>query len=170
MSANTLPLPPGAIFRPSRFDTNSSLRKAFNTDLGRIYTENGKRYVLCKAAGALSAPGGKLVVTALDTTSKLPTWVVDTTTTANNHLAVGIIPRTLTEALAAGDIFLVQLSGPAEVISAGAITAGGLIGSSTSAGKVDDATVTAGVGAVGVALEAAAGADEIVAVLLKGLW
>jgi hypothetical protein len=168
MSANTLPLPIGQVFRPAEFDANSSLVKALLNNLGYKYTHKGAEYRLVKAAANLATPGRRIVTSALDATSKLPTWVVGTTTTANDPAVVGVIPADQV-AILADDLYLVQISGAAEIVSAAAIAAGVLVGSSTTAGKGDDATIGAGVGAIGVSLEAAAGADENVAVLLKGL-
>jgi hypothetical protein len=132
--------------------------------LGELFAVGGKVYRLVKAGGTLAAED--IVVTAV--ASGVPSWVVADTTTANSYLCAGVIP-TGTEALASGDYFLIQVSGVAAVTSAAAIAAGGLVGTSTTAGKADDATVAAGVGAIGVALESAAGADESVGILIKGM-
>lgn len=133
-------------------------------DLGNVVFADGKAYRLVQAAGTLAAK--QIVVTALS--SGVPTWVVNTTTTANSHLAAGVVPDGH-QGAAANEYLYVQVSGPAKVISAAAIADGGLIGTSTAAGKADDATVAAGVGAIGVALEAAGAADADTDVLIKGL-
>lgn len=136
------------------------------SDLGNVYQIGAKSYIMCKAAGTIASAGRKALASALDSTTKLPTYAMSTTTTANDETVLGVCDASQVD-LAAGDFFLLQCAGPAEVISAAAIAAHDLIGSSTTAGKCDDASVTAGVGAIGVALEAAAGADENVAVLLS---
>lgn len=133
-------------------------------DLGKLYCKDGKWFRLVKAGGTLVA--GEVVVTALS--SGVPTWVVSTTTTANNHLAVGLVPTGHVGAVE-NDYLYIQVSGPAKGRSAAAIAAGAPVGSSTTAGEVDDATIGAGVGAIGVALEAASGADESIDIMLKGL-
>ena len=134
------------------------------SDIGDLAFQDGKAYRLCVAGGTLAAQ--QTVVTALS--SGVPTWSVSTTTTANNHLVAGVLPVGH-EGATSGQYIYVQVSGPVKIISAAAIAAGGLVGTSTAAGKADDATVAAGVGAMGVALEAASGADESTDVLLKGL-
>ena len=130
-------------------------------DLGKVYWDGDKAYRLCKAGGTIAAASP--VVTALGTA--VPSWIVATTGTANNHLVAGIV----NVACVLNDYVLVQCAGQTDMTSAAAIADGGLVGTSTTAGKGDDATVAAGVGAMGVALEAAAGADEATSVLLKGL-
>jgi hypothetical protein len=145
------------------------------TQLGRLFeTADGKIYRLVKAAADIATAARFAVVTAV-TAGGLPTWLVNTTTTANNYLAVGVVPAgqvgtgSTATTLLAGDYFLVQASGVATIVSAGAIAAGALVGTSTTAGKVDDASIGAGIGAIGVALLAASAGDENPPVLLKGL-
>jgi len=150
----------------------ASANAAHAKDLGRIYPYNGNLYRVTKAGAAIAAAASKTLVTALS--SGVPTWSVNTTTTANNWLVAGVVPAgqkgsSGTTGLLSGDYFMLQVSGPTKVISAAAIADGGLVGTSTTAGKVDDASVTAGVGAMGVALEAASAGDETIDVLLKGL-
>lgn len=135
----------------------------YTPNLGRIYTINGARWMIVKATGALTTMGRALVASA--TSGGLPTYSVSTTTTAADNYAIGVCHSSQVD-LAAGDFFLVQGSGYAEVISAAAIAANVAIGSSTTAKKCDDATMTAA-GTIGVALESAAGADENVAVRLS---
>ncbi len=150
----------------------ASTNAAHAADLGKVFWNGGKAYRVVKAANAITAAAGKILVTALS--SGEPTYVVDTTTTANSTLVAGIVPQgqvgsTGTTGLIAGDYFVVQVSGPAKALSAATIAINGLIGTSTTAGKVDDASVTAGVGACGTALEAASAADQTIDVNLKGL-
>lgn len=133
-------------------------------DLGNVVFADGKAYRLVLAGGTLAAQ--QIVVTALS--SGVPTWSVSTTTTANDHLVAGVLPVGH-EGAVSGQYIYVQVAGPAKIISAAAIADGGLVGTSTTAGKADDATVAAGIGAIGVALESAAGADENTDVFLKGL-
>ncbi len=140
-------------------------------DLGKTITLDGKTYRMAKNTSTLAAAATKIVVSALS--SGAPTWSFATTTTAGLHNPAGVIPlgqvgSTGTTSLIAGDYYFIQIGGPAKVLSGGAIADGGLVGTSTTAGKADDASVVAGVGAIGVALEAASGADEVIDVLLKG--
>lgn len=142
-------------------------------DLGKLYFANGKIYRLVKAGATITVAATKTLVTALS--SGAPTWSVNTTTTANLHTVAGVVPEgqvgtgATSTTLVSGDYFLIQVSGPAKVIAAAAIADGGLVGTSTTAGKVDDATVAAGVGAMGVALEAASAGDDVIDVMLKGI-
>lgn len=136
------------------------------SDLGNVYQVGAKSYVLVKAAAAITSCGRFALSTALDGTTKLPTYAMNTTTTANDETVLGVCDASQVD-LATGDFFMLQCSGPAEIQSAAAIAAHALVGSSTTAGKCDDASITAGVGAIGVALESAAGADEHTAVLLS---
>jgi hypothetical protein len=141
--------------------------------LGQIVETDGglKKYRLVQAAGAISAAAEKILVSAASAGAF--TWQANTSTTANDYLAIGVVPTgqkgsTGTTGLVSGDYFLIQIYGPAAVTSAGAIAAGGLVGCSTTAGKADDATVAASVGAIAQALESAAGADESVGIFLFG--
>ena len=165
MSTLATSLPPVVL---GRADNATELANS----LGRVYEIGGKLFRLVRMSASLSAAATKVIVTAVS--AGAPTWLCTTTTTANDWLAAGVIPTGQkgsdgTTALASGDYLLIQISGSCDVMSGGAIAAGGLVGTSTTAGKADDATVAAGVGAFGVALEAAAGADEATGILLKGL-
>lgn len=134
---------------------------AYEVNIGNLYQDaQGKKFRLCKATAALTTMGRALVASA--GSSGLPTFIVTTTTTAADPLAIGGCVAAQVD-LAAGDYFLVQTGGFGELISAAAIAAGAAIGASTTAKKVDDATMTAA-GTIAVALEAATGADENVAV------
>lgn len=154
MSNNVLPMPVGSSV------SNASLASL----LGQVYkveSANGtKTYRLAKAAAEITSPARKLVVSALST--GLPTWSCNTTTAAAAQPG-GLIPSTHTTTIASGAYFLLQTGGPAEAISAAAIAANVSIGSSTTAGKADDATITGG--GIGYSLESAAAGDENV-----GCW
>jgi hypothetical protein len=156
MSANTnaLGISPGG-------SASASFSTLYTPMLGRIYTINGARWMVVKATGALTTMGRAIVASA--TSGGLPTYSVSTTTTANDPYVIGVCHSSQVD-LAAGDFFLVQGSGFAEIISAAAIAASVAIGSSTTAKKGDDASITGG--GIGTSLESAAGADENVAVKL----
>lgn len=154
-NTNTLGISPGG-------SASASFSNLYTPMLGRIYTIDGNRWKIVKAAGALTTMG-RAVVVASSASSGIPTSVVTTTTTANDPLAVGVCHSSQVD-LASGDFFLVQGSGYAEVISAAAIAASVAIGTSTTAKKCDDASITGG--GIGTSLESAAGADENVAVKL----
>jgi hypothetical protein len=151
----------------------ASTATALAADLGKVYFWNGNGYRLVKASTTIALAASQVLVTALS--SGVPTWAVTTTDTANLWTVAGVVPvgqtgtGATTTSLISGDYFLIQISGPTKCVSAAAIANGGLVGTSTTAGKVDDASVTAGVGAMGVALEAAADVDITIDVLLKGL-
>ena len=124
---------------------------------------NGPRtFVVVKLAAALAAPARKVVVSAIS--GGFATFVVNTTTTAG----VGpgyVIPAEYTSTIPIDSYILAQVKGPAEVLSAAAVAAFALVGTSTTAGKADDATITGA--AIGYATEAAAGADENMGVMLR---
>jgi hypothetical protein len=136
---------------------------SLEVNLGKRVLVNGKEYVLVKAAASLTTMGRATVASA--TSGGLPTFAVNTSTTAADPYVVGVCDSTQVD-IASGSYFLVQARGYAEVISAAAIAAGASVGCSTTAKKCDDATMTNG-GTVGYALESAAGADENVAVFLN---
>ena len=54
------------------------------------------------------------------------------------------------------------------MIAAAAVADGAIVGSSTTAGRIDDLGITAGVGAIGVALESGTTGNDI-EVMLKGM-
>lgn len=155
MSASSPPFQPGEKGLAA-YDTE------YSVNLGKKWTVDGNDWVMCKTGGALTSCGNFTLVTAVS--SGLPTFVVNTTTTASEQLLAGVLHTDQVD-LASGDFCLVQVSGHCNTISAAAITSDAAIGTSTTAGKVDDATITAG-GTLGIALEAASGADELVATRL----
>ena len=156
MSATSPPMLPGE----KGLAANAS---SYAKNLGRTWEVDGGEWMLVKAAAALTTMGRAVLASA--TSGGLPTYIVNTTTTAADPYVIGVCKSTQVD-LASGDFFLVQRRGYAEVISAAAIAAGAAVGASTTAKKCDDATMTAA-GTVGVALESAAGADESVAVRLN---
>lgn len=142
-----------------------------SANLGKLYEVGGKVYRLVKMSASLSAAAKKVIVSAVSAGAK--TWACTTSTTANDHTAVGVIPAGQTgsdgtTALASGDYLLVQVSGCCDVLSAAAVAAGALVGTSTTAGKADDASIDA-IGAIGRSLESAAAADESMGIELRGL-
>lgn len=160
MSANSAPFALGS----SGLAANASV---YNTNLGRQWMINGANWRLLKAATAKTAAEVRYspLVTALS--GGLPTYSVDTTTGAASFLGVAF-GKSDQVALAAGDFFLGQTSGYGEATSAAAIAAGAMIGTSTTAGKIDDAGVTAPL-MMGVSLESAAAADELVGIRIVNL-
>lgn len=118
--------------------------------LGQRYQKpSGEMYVLCKAANAIATCASKVLVTAVS--SGVPTYVVDTTTTAASALVIGVVPAgqtgsTGTTGLLSGDYFWVQIGGPSKVITiTGSTTIGSGLVTTTTAGKADpiDATFAA---------------------------
>ncbi len=160
MSANNAPFALGS----SALASNAS---TYNTNLGRQWMINGANWRLVKSTGALTAAevrNSPLVTTLV---SGVPTYLAARTTGAASYLGVGF-GKSDQVALAAGDFFLVQTSGYCDATSADAIAAGAMVGTSTTAGKIDDATITAPT-MMGIALEAAAAADEAVAIRVVNL-
>ena len=160
MAANSAPFAPGSSGLAANLAT-------YATNLGRQWMINGAQWRLVKAATAKTAAEARYspFVTALS--GGLPTYAADTTTGAGSYLGVGF-GKSDQVALAASDVFLVQTSGYGEATSAAAIAAGAMIGTSTTAGKIDDAGITAPL-MMGVALEAAAAADELVGIRIVNL-
>ncbi len=154
-------------FSPTLQPGNVTTQAVTAADLGNVFWEGKNAYRVVKAAADITTPAGFVVVTALST--GLPTWSVNTSTTANDYLVAGVIPTTYTATIASGSYFVIQVAGPCTAVSAAAITVGTLVGCSTTAGKIDDASITAGVGAIGIATLVAAGADVVTNVYLKGL-
>lgn len=158
MSASSPPIAPGS-------KGLAAYDSVYEVNLGKKWTVDGNDWRLCKTGGALTSCGSFALVTAVS--SGLPTYVVNTTTTASEQLIVGVLHEDQVD-LASGDYCMVQCSGYCNTISAAAIASDAAIGTSTTAGKVDDATITVG-GTLGYALESAAGADELVATRLLSL-
>lgn len=165
MSSLSNSLPPIAVGKADAATQHSA-------NLGKLYEIGGKVFRLVKMSASLSAAANKILVSAVSAGAF--TWACTTSTTAGDGTVVGIIPTGQTgsdgtTALASGDYLLIQVSGTCDMLSGGAIALNALVGASTTAGKGDDASIVAGVGAMGIALETAAAADELTGVLLKGL-
>lgn len=154
-TTNSLGLTPGAVGLAANGTTYAG-------SLGQTYVISGNTWRVVKAAGALTTMGRALVVSAMS--GGLPTFVATTSTTANDFNWVGICHSSQGD-LAAGDYFLVQCGGYAEIISAAAIAANVAVGCSTTAKKGDDATISLG-GIVGYSTESAAGVDENVGIVM----
>ena len=161
---------------PMDFDAVST-DSALSSQLGGVYWDDaGNAYRLVKAAANIASAAKKILVTATSGSNPASqTWNVNTTTTANDAHVCGVVPSTINTIsstsgrLDSGDYFFVQCHGNGTVISAAAIADNGLVGTSTTAGKADDASAAAGVGSIGTALEAASAADEDIGVNIKGL-
>lgn len=115
--------------------------------LGTRYQKpSGEVYVLCKAAAAIATCASKVLVTAVS--SGVPTYVVNTTTSANNGLVMGVVPAGQTGSdgstgLLSGDYFWLQVGGPAKVITITGSTAIGTgLVTTTTAGKADPVSAT----------------------------
>lgn len=120
----------------------------FNVDLGGGIKAT-RRYVLVKAAAAIATAASKVLVTAVS--SGVPTWVVNTTTTAANFLVCGVVPEGTvgsdgTTGLVADDYFLLQISGHCKLLTVTASTAAGAgLITSTTAGQADPIDSTFGI-------------------------
>lgn len=108
---NTLPIKVG---QKDASGTNTGL-------LGRIFEIDGSLFRLVKATGTMAAgSGGLFVATALS--NGVQTWSVAVNGVAKNPLVAGVIPAIDTKgttvnttAFAAGDVFLIQITGPTQV-------------------------------------------------------
>lgn len=157
----------------------ASAKSEHAADLGKLIFVDGKGYRVVKVGtSAITTAAKKVVVSALDS-SGLPTWVValpGAQEYEGNYF--GVIPTgqvgtgTTTTTLAAGDYFLMQVSGACELIAAASIAAGtsqALVALST--GKVKASTQTAfaaNLGAIGFPCISAAQSATLGA-CLKGL-
>lgn len=148
----------------------------FNVDLGSGLKVT-RRYVLAKAAAAIATASSKVLVTAVS--SGVPTWVVNTTTSAANGLVAGVVPESFvgsdgSTGLVSGDYFLLQIGGHAKVITVTGATAIGVgLITSTTAGQADpiDATFAAAdFGTVFATLLESANAGAASDVRLVRLW
>jgi len=129
--SNLLPLPIGK--------TSSSASLA--ADVGKVYLAAGKLYRLVKFASAITDPESKVVVTAYS--AGVPTWTVDTTTSAASEAVAGVIPASLTTDIAANAYGLILIKGAGSVLSqTTAIVDGDLLQSATVAGRVDEIVTT----------------------------
>lgn len=159
----------------------ASAKSEHAADLGKLIFINGKGYRVCKVgASAITTAAKRVVVSALDSDG-LPTWVVSLPGAQEyqgNYFAV--IPTgqvgtgTTTTTLAAGDYFLAQVSGPAQVLcnsSAGIAAGKSAVLVALSTGKVKLSTqtaVAANQGAIGFPTLSAA-ASATLSCCLKGL-
>lgn len=142
--------------------------------LGQRHEDSqGRVYVLCKAAAAIATCASKVLVTAVS--SGVPTFNVNTTTTAANGLVIGVVPAGQTGSdgstgLVSGDYFWVQVGGYSKVITITGSTAIGTgLVTTTTAGKADpiDATFAAtDPGSVFATLLEASNADAASDILL----
>jgi len=155
MSASAPPIVPGS-------KGLATFATIYIANLGRTWEYEGATWRLVKAGAALTTISSAALVTTL--TAGLPSWAVNTSTTASDFNVVGVCAA-VQEDLAIGDYFMIQVSGFCNVISAAAIAANVAVGCSTTAKKVDDATITLG-GILGYSLESAAGVDELVGIQL----
>jgi len=143
----------------------SDLAGTPSSDLGNVEWSDGVAYRLVKAAAEITSPAGKILVTAA--TAGVPTWNVNTTTTASNVLVAGVVPAGITATIASGSYFYIQVSGAADML-ASVTTTGGAIGTSTVAGS-GLPTGASAAGQCGVNLAAATAANGTSKVLLRGL-
>lgn len=140
--------------------------------VGSLYqSPDGKVYRLVKAGATIAAVS---LIVNFAVSSGVPTWVVTLPSAANSAFVCGVIPSNQVGSAGAtgvlsGDYFYLQVSGPTKVTSGETIASGALVASLVTSGKAADSAATAGVGAIGVALEAASAADAATDVLLKGL-
>jgi len=143
-----------------------------NTDLvGEEFCgEDGKWYRVVKTSASIAAAVKKTVVWVDEAA-----FTVNVSTTADDDTVAGVIPATLTTisatsgTLDSGDVVAIQTAGMATCLNANAIAANAPVGTSTTAGSIDDLNITFG-GNMGRATDAAsttAGAD--VTVFLKNL-
>lgn len=158
MASTLLPLQPGT------YTLDPAGQNITAADLGNVYDALKHRYRLVKASALLTNPQSGLLVTAL--TAGAPTWVVSSTTTANDSTVVGVCPPTIngatTGTIPSGAFFLVVVEGYTTIVSSAAIVLGQFLVSSTTAYAAGPVSSTGNDGAlqgtIGWATQAAAGA------------
>lgn len=119
----------------------ASANAAHAKDLGKTIVVNGTTYRMFKSTAAVAAAASKVLVTAVS--SGTPTYIVATTTSANNSLVACVVPAGQTGSdgstgLVAGDYFYGIIQGYADVITvtgSTAISTG--LSTSTTAGSAD---------------------------------
>lgn len=152
-------------FQPGDSSTNA----IHAADLGKSYRDGPRTFILVKAGADLASPKGKAVAAPVSGSAHakvLNFAAVDITTTAFDPGSLGVVPAEYgTTTIKSGTYYLVQTGGLAIGIAAGAIVAGAAVGTSTTAGDMDDAGAVAGA-ALGTALEAATNPGDLFGVLL----
>lgn len=134
----------------------------------KFTTADGKTYKLVKASANIASAAKKAVVY-----SNTALTQVAATDTADSGKVAGVIPSDIetisstSGQIDSGDVFWIQTEGPATVLGAAAIAADAAVGTSTTSGKVDDASITLK-GMMGVAYAAIVEAGDVT-VILKGL-
>lgn len=103
----------------------ASSSSSFAALLGQTVSVNDNTYRLVKANAAISAAAGKVLLSAVSTTTYRPSWVVDVVTTANDVSVAGVVPSnqtgsTGTTALVSGDYFWLLVGGYDQSLVSGA--------------------------------------------------
>lgn len=88
----------------------STTSDVFEADLGREYEAAGNLYKLVKAGASIAAGSNSKVVEATVSSGKA-TGAVTLNVTTGNHYVAGVIPSTLTGAIAASAYFLALVQG-----------------------------------------------------------
>ena len=126
MAANAPPFLPGQ-------SAAAAYDNAYKVNLGRKWIFEGADWRLVKAAVALTSMSNATVVSAEVT--GVPTYVGNTTTTAGDRTFVGVCATGQVD-LAAGDYFLVQVSGVALMISDGGFATDVAVATSATAKRI----------------------------------
>lgn len=163
MASTLLPLQPGT------YTLDPTGQNITAADLGNVYDSLKHRYRLVKASALLTNPQSGVLVSALSSGS--PTWVVSSTTTANDFTVVGVCPPTIngatTGTIPANAFFLVIVQGNTSIVSSAAITAGQFLVTSTTAFAAAPVSSSGNDGAlqgtIGWATQAAGGAAALTA-------
>ena len=128
--------------------------------VGELYEEDGNIYRLVKITGSISAAAKKFLTYADET---LYTADIVSTASHKRHQVAGLVPDSVSGALADGDFVLLLVSGIGEAIAGTASLSADVPLSGYTGGKVDDATVTFDI-AIAYSQEAQASADGDVTV------
>lgn len=150
-----LPPPPFPVGTKTTGALPGTTKLLHSSDLGKVFAADGKEYMLVQASTTQAAPASKAFIQV--PSSNVFGGVVDVGATNNDAYAIGVAPSNQV-ALTAGDFFLLQVAGPAVVISDAAFADRAPIGiGGTTAGRVSGTTITFA-GCMGYAVGTAAGA------------
>jgi hypothetical protein len=167
MSANTLPLKLGQV------STSGDLARLLGQQF-RIDDPDGilgtRMFIVVRASANITSPQRKTVISAIDGTSLQPTWQVNTTTSANQPVALVIPTDYGTTQINSGEYFLAQWAGVCEVITTAAGSVGQAAGTGTTAGQVTGlaAAGTVGLSAIPLTLTSAGGTAATAGAILRG--
>lgn len=167
MSANAIPLRLGQVSTSGDLARLVGQRFRVDDPDGIIGT---REFVLVRASANITSPQFRTVISAIDGTSLQPTWQVNTTTSANQPVAMVIPSDYGTTQINSGEYFFAQWSGVCTVITTAAGSVGQAAGTGTTAGQVTGlaAAGTVGLSSIPLTLTSAGGTGTNAGAILRG--